>query len=330
MAYQKVNAIFSSPERKSPGSGGIFSIFVSDLCKGCAACVTACGDHNALRMVAETEEVNAEHTTGTGFLDLLPDTSQKFLGLFNAANPADSKTATLRNMLMVRTNYDALVSGDGACAGCGEKSVLRSIAAVTEAYMRPVFHAKSDRFLAKAGELEKIGVARLAKLQATSPAEYALLRQAIAHLVLGLGGEDEPDTRARIAAYEAAQRPPHRRPAGRSHRRGPADRGLQPQEPASRRWPPGQRHERHGHGRAHRLQHRLRFHRAQQSPPLSVDELALPGRRHRGLADGRELHRRSRPPLRHSRAAGRRAAHSRRATSSTPRSTTTSATSPTR
>ena len=203
MAYQKVNAIFSSPERKAPGSGGIFSIFVSDLCKGCAACVTACGDHNALRMVAETEEVNAEHTTGTGFLDLLPDTSQKYLGLFNAANPADSKTATLRNMLMVRTNYDALVAGDGACAGCGEKSVLRSIAAVTEAYMRPVFHAKSDRFLAKASELEKNGAARLAHLQATSPAEYALLRQAIAHLVLGLGGEDEADTLARIAAYEA-------------------------------------------------------------------------------------------------------------------------------
>ncbi|MGD0861015.1 MAG: 2-oxoacid:acceptor oxidoreductase family protein, partial [Terracidiphilus sp.] len=207
MAYQKVNAIFSSPERKSPGSGGIFSIFVSDLCKGCAACVTACGDHNALRMVAETEEVNAEHTTGTNFLDLLPDTSQKFLGLFNAANPADSKTATLRNMLMVRTNYDALVSGDGACAGCGEKSVLRSIAAVTEAYMRPVYHAKSDRFLAKAGELEKVGVARLAKLQATSPAEYALLRQAIAHLVLGLGGEDVADTQARIAAHEAEHGP---------------------------------------------------------------------------------------------------------------------------
>jgi len=33
MAYQKVTAIFSSPERKAPGSGGIFSIFVSDLCK---------------------------------------------------------------------------------------------------------------------------------------------------------------------------------------------------------------------------------------------------------------------------------------------------------
>jgi len=203
MAYQKVNAIFSSPERKTPGSGGVFSIFVSDLCKGCAACVTACGDHQALRMVAETEEVNAEHETGTAFLDLLPDTSQKYLGLFNAANPADSKTATLRNMLMVRTNYDALVSGDGACAGCGEKSVLRSIAAVTEAYMRPVYHAKSDRFVAKAGELEKNGVARLAALAQASPAQYALLRQAIAHLILSLGGEDVQDTKSRIAAYEA-------------------------------------------------------------------------------------------------------------------------------
>ncbi len=207
MAYQKVNAIFSSPERKSPGSGGIFSIFVSDLCKGCAACVTACGDHNALKMVPETLEVNAEHETGTRFLDLLPDTAQKYLGLFNAANPADSKTATLRNMLMVRSNYDALVSGDGACAGCGEKSVLRSIAAVTEAYMRPVYHAKSDRFVAKAGELEKTGVAKLAVLKSRNMAEYDLLRQAIAHLVLGLGGEDAADTKFRIAAYEKKHGP---------------------------------------------------------------------------------------------------------------------------
>src|SRR6266567_2120663 len=204
MAYQKVNAIFSSPERKTPGSGGVFSNFVSDLCKGCAACVTACGDHNALRMVQETEDVNAEHETGTAFLNLLPDTSQKYLGLFNAANPADSKTATLRNMLMVRTNYDALVSGDGACAGCGEKSVLRSIAAVTEAYMRPVYHAKSDRLVAKAGDLEKNGVAKRAALKEKDAAGYALLRQSIAHLVMGLGGEDDDDTRDRIAAYEAS------------------------------------------------------------------------------------------------------------------------------
>jgi pyruvate-ferredoxin/flavodoxin oxidoreductase len=207
MAYQKVNAIFSSPERKSPGSGGIFSIFVSDLCKGCAACVTACGDHKALRMVQETEKVNAEHETGTAFLNLLPDTSQKYLGLYNNANPADSKTATLRNMLMVRSNYDALVSGDGACAGCGEKSVLRSIAAVTEAYMRPAYHAKSDRFVAKAGQLEKEGAAKLEALKSSNAAAYEQLRQGVVHLILGLGGEDDKDTKARIAAHEAKNGP---------------------------------------------------------------------------------------------------------------------------
>jgi pyruvate-ferredoxin/flavodoxin oxidoreductase len=201
MAYQKANAIFATPEKRSPGGGGIFSIFVSDLCKGCAACVTACGEHQALRMVQETEEVNAEHETGTAFLNLLPDTAQKYLGLYNDTRPQDSKTATLRNMLMVRRNYDALVSGDGACAGCGEKSILRAIAAVTEAYMRSIFHAKADRLRAKADAIEKVGARRLSDLEARSQGEYELFRQAVAHLLMGLGGEDDADTRARMAAH---------------------------------------------------------------------------------------------------------------------------------
>ena len=203
MAYQKTNAIFATPEKKTPGAGGVFSIFVSDLCKGCAACVTACGEHDALRMVQETEDVNAEHESGTAFLDLLPDTPQKYLGLYNDARPQDSKTATLRNMLMVRRNYDALVSGDGACAGCGEKSILRSIAAVTEAYMRPLYHAKADRFRRKADELDADGVQKLAALKARSQDEYDMFRQAVAHMLMGLGGEDDKDTKGRMAANGA-------------------------------------------------------------------------------------------------------------------------------
>jgi pyruvate-ferredoxin/flavodoxin oxidoreductase len=202
MAYQKVNAIFATPEKKHPGSGGVFSIFVSDLCKGCAACVTACGDHQALHMVQETEEVNAEHETGTAFLNLLPDTAQKYLGLYNDARPQDSKAAALRNMLMVRRNYDALVSGDGACAGCGEKSILRAIVAVTEAYMRPIYHAKADRFTAKAAQLEQAGTQKLSQLKERCQPEYELFRQAVAHILMGLGGEDDKDTRARIAAHD--------------------------------------------------------------------------------------------------------------------------------
>ena len=203
MAYQKVNAIFSTPERKKPGTGGIFSIFVTDLCKGCAACVTACGDHEALKMADETEEVNANHETGTGFLNLLPDTPQKYLGLYSDERPQDSKTATLRNMLMVRHNYDAMVSGDGACAGYGEKQVLRAIAACTEAYMRPLYHAKADRLRAIAADLEVIGIDRLTALQQRNPEEYDLFRQAVAHLLMGLGGEDDGDTKARMASHGA-------------------------------------------------------------------------------------------------------------------------------
>jgi pyruvate-ferredoxin/flavodoxin oxidoreductase len=203
MAYQKVNAIFSTPERKTPGGGGIFSIFISDLCKGCAACVAACGEHEALRMVPETELVNADHETGTAFLGLLPDTSQKYLGLYNQAHPQDSKTAALRNMLMVRSTYDALLCGDSACAGCGEKSVLHAVACVTEAYMRPLFRAKADRLRAKASQLENVGLEKLAALKLRSPEEHELLRQAVAHLLMGLGGEDEKDTKARITRHGA-------------------------------------------------------------------------------------------------------------------------------
>ncbi len=201
LAYSMTNAIFKSAERKKPGTGGIFSIFVSDLCKGCAACVTACGDHEALKMVQETEEVNADHETSTSFLDLLPDTSQKFLGLYNNANPSDSKTATLRNLMMVRRNYDALVSGDGACAGCGEKSVLRAIAGVTEAFLRPIFHAKADRLRRKADALEADGPARLEWLATRDPKQHALVVRTVAHTMMGLGGDTDVDTTTRLEAH---------------------------------------------------------------------------------------------------------------------------------
>ena len=201
LAYNKVNAIFKSAERKNPGSGGVFSIFVSDLCKGCAACVTACGDHEALKMVQETEQVNADHETGTAFLDLLPDTSQKYLGLYNHENPSDSKTATLRNLMMVRRNYDALVSGDGACAGCGEKSVLRAVAGVTEAYLRPIFHEKAERLRRTASRLEAGGAARLEALAARDPEGHRLFVRAVAHVLMGLGGDTDADTTARIEAH---------------------------------------------------------------------------------------------------------------------------------
>ena len=203
LAYSNVPAIFRSLEAKTPGGGGLFSIFVSDLCKGCGECVQVCGDHDALRMTRETEDLNADLTTAQIFSRLLPDTPQKYLGLYNDNDAANSREAALRNHLMVRRNYEALVSGDGACAGCGEKSVLRAAASVTEAYMRPLYHKKADRLRAKATRLETEGLAKLQALKQRDEAEYHLFRKAVAHIIMGLGGEDDDDTAKRIADYEA-------------------------------------------------------------------------------------------------------------------------------
>ncbi len=195
LAYGKARGIFAQREKKNPGDGGVFSIFVSDLCKGCAACVTACGPHDALRMVPDSEEVNSGVTTQMAFLDTLPETDTRFLGRYDAKDPSSAKAGVLRNHLMMRDVYDGLVSGDGACAGCGEKTVLRTVATITEAYMRPLYHAKAERLLAKADMLESKGVARLEALPAE---DRDRLVRTVARLIMELGGESEADTDLRL------------------------------------------------------------------------------------------------------------------------------------
>ncbi|MCB0494771.1 MAG: 2-oxoacid:acceptor oxidoreductase family protein [Cyclobacteriaceae bacterium] len=200
IAFHNVKGIFSGKEKKEPGEGGIFSIFVSDLCKGCGACVSACGSHEALVMAPETEEIHTDYKSAINFLDLLGNTPRKYLGLYNPDNPEESKAATLKFHLMLRSQYEALMSGDGACAGCGEKSVLHAVASLTEAMMRPIFHRKSDRLTLKADDLESNGVEVLKGLKAKDPAMYDVFRQAVLHLVMGLGGTDDKETKARIEA----------------------------------------------------------------------------------------------------------------------------------
>ncbi len=198
LSYLKVPAVFLSMERKEKGAGGIFSIFVSDLCKGCGLCVEECGDHDALRMVEDTEDYNAEILSATEFMRLLPDTDQKYLGKYDTDTPEESRPAAWRNHMMVNRNYDALTSGDGACAGCGEKPVLHALASVTEAYMRPVFHKKADRLLEKVEDLKKNGVAMLEKLADEDPKTYATWSRIVAHVIMGLGGDSNDDTDTRL------------------------------------------------------------------------------------------------------------------------------------
>ena len=199
-AYTRTSHLFRSLERKESGSGGLFSIMVSDLCKGCAECVFEC-PYEALEMEQETPEINADHMSGVNFLDLLPDTPSKYLGRFDPQDAAGSAAAHLKNHLMVRTNYEALVSGDGACAGCGEKSVLHAVASLTEAYMRPLYHAKADRLDEKALQLEEYGLKMLGEIKTLDEDGYRRFHRLVAHSIFGRGGETETDTDARLSAH---------------------------------------------------------------------------------------------------------------------------------
>ena len=156
----------------------------------------------ALQMAPDTEALNARVASATTYLDLLPDTGQQYLGLYDDERPQDSRAAALRNHLMVRRNYSALTSGDGACAGCGEKTVLHVIASLTEAYMRPTYHRHADRLEAKATELEHHGVARLEALAARDLKQHELFRKTVAHAVMNLGGENDADTASRMRTHE--------------------------------------------------------------------------------------------------------------------------------
>ena len=188
-AFHKAKAIFAGKEKKEAGEGGIFGIFVNDLCKGCGACVEACG-HGAFEMVPETEDIHADYKSSIEFMNLLSNTPKKYLGLFNPDNPEESKAAALKNHMMLRTKYNALVAGDGACAGCGEKSVLHAIATLTETMMRPIFHHKADRFNEKADLLEKEGLKNFLALKEKDESAYLAYRRTILHILMGLGAEN--------------------------------------------------------------------------------------------------------------------------------------------
>ncbi len=200
LAYSKARTIFEIPEKKKVGDGGLFTIMVSDLCKGCGECVVECGEHEALKMVQETEEINGNHESGLRFLDLLPDTPQKFLGKYDINAPLEARAAILQNHLMVRSFYEALASGDGACAGCGEKSVLRGVATITEAYMRPLYHKKAERLDSKVAELRTNGAAKLRALKEKNPEGFRYWAAGVKHLILGLGAENETDSFKRMEA----------------------------------------------------------------------------------------------------------------------------------
>ncbi|MBI2426086.1 MAG: 2-oxoacid:acceptor oxidoreductase family protein [Candidatus Hydrogenedentes bacterium] len=124
---------FTQKEKNQPGSGGLLSITVNPFaCKGCMECVRVCED-NALVPVPQTEESLQTLRDDWEFWRALPTTSQEFIRI----EDLDEKIGALETLLLDKKAYFMMTGGDGACLGCGEKTLLHLFTATVEALMQP-------------------------------------------------------------------------------------------------------------------------------------------------------------------------------------------------
>ncbi|MBV2091204.1 MAG: 2-oxoacid:acceptor oxidoreductase family protein [Candidatus Thiodiazotropha sp. (ex Ctena orbiculata)] len=124
---------WNNMEKKSKNSGGLFSITVNPYtCKGCMECVTICED-DALIATHQDEAAIARMRDDWNFWLDLPTSDPSF----NRIDDLDEKIGALQTLLMDKENYNSLSCGDGACLGCGEKTIIHLFTSTVTALMQP-------------------------------------------------------------------------------------------------------------------------------------------------------------------------------------------------
>ncbi len=120
-------------EKDKPNSGGLFSITINPTtCKGCMECVEVCDD-DALRPIVQTDDSIARLRKEWDLWLDLPNTPKKF----NRIDDLEEKIGPLETILLNKDAYLNFASGDGACLGCSEKSVVHLFIATVESLMQP-------------------------------------------------------------------------------------------------------------------------------------------------------------------------------------------------
>lgn len=121
------------PEKHQAGSGGLFSLTINPYtCKGCGECVEVCDD-DALITIQQSDESIQEMRDDWALWQALPNTPERFKNISNL----EEGVGILQNILLDKHAYLPLTSGDGACMGCSEKTVLHLFIATVESLMRP-------------------------------------------------------------------------------------------------------------------------------------------------------------------------------------------------
>ncbi len=120
-------------EKKEANSGGLFSININPTtCKGCMECIEVCED-DALRSIIQTDGTVARLRKEWDLWTDLPTTPQKY----NRIDDLEEKIGPLETILLNKEAYLNFASGDGACLGCSEKSVIHLFIATVESLMQP-------------------------------------------------------------------------------------------------------------------------------------------------------------------------------------------------
>lgn len=124
---------YSSREKQQQGSGGLLSITVDPYaCKGCNECIRVCPE-GAFKAVTQTDESVETLRKNWDFWLRLPNTSSEFMQI----DDLEEGIGVLENLLLDKQAYKSVVGGDGACMGCGEKTVIHLFTATVEALMQP-------------------------------------------------------------------------------------------------------------------------------------------------------------------------------------------------
>ena len=175
--FATTKPFWTQKEKKSKGSGGLFSITINPItCKACALCVDVCED-DALKMVTQTDDSVARLRDDWNFWLGLPSTPKEY----SRIDSLDEKIGALETLLLDKHNYQSMNCGDGACLGCGEKTAIHLFTSTVTALMQPrvkAFVEKLDTLIA--------GLEQRIRLKVTE-------------------SMDVGDTQAMIAAVEAAK-----------------------------------------------------------------------------------------------------------------------------
>lgn len=117
--WTETNKFSKVPEKqgKEPAKFGIF--IDPTKCKGCAECVDACGDHEALSMITKGDNTIPTYQKAFDFFTSLGET------------PPDYINEKVLVDMMLTSNSMLYTGGAGSCMGCGEGTALRMMLAAT-------------------------------------------------------------------------------------------------------------------------------------------------------------------------------------------------------